>query len=97
MDNSAGWGSYPLVNAYIWIIFGVLIGVGTSPWSAVAYAVWAMALNIIVRKVAVSIKHSKNAVRSVDDAGKLDNTDALVEDFGGLSGDTVVMGNNDKV
>ena len=35
MDNSAGWGSYSLVNAYIWIWFGLVLGIGffENPWT----------------------------------------------------------------
>lgn len=101
MDNSAGWGSYSLVNAYIWILFGLVIGIGffDNPWTAVMYAVWAMSLNIIGRK-AMSVKnHRRHDVSSVDDAGSLSSEfdDELVEDFGGLEGDVVVMANDDKI
>ena len=33
----------------------------------------------------------------IDDAGALNSDDALVEDFGALAGDAVVMTNDDKV
>jgi len=101
MDNSAGWGSYSLVNAYIWILFGLVIGIGFfgNPWTAVMYAVWAMSLNIIGRRAMSANKHYRHDVSSVDDAGSLSSEfdDELVEDFGGLEGDVVVMANDDKV
>ena len=61
MDNSAGWGSYALVNAYIWILFGLMIGIGffDNPWTTVMYAVWAMALNILIRKAMSATKQHK--------------------------------------
>ena len=57
MDNSVGWGSYSLVNAYIWALFGLAVGVGffASPWTAVMYAVSAMSANLIVRRI-IAIK-----------------------------------------
>ena len=101
MDNSAGWGSYSLVNAYIWIWFGLVIGIGffDNPWTAVMYAVWAMAGNIVVRKVISARTQSRHTVASLDDAGSLADDDLLVEDFGLLSSDddVVVMANDDKV
>ena len=64
MDNSAGWGSYSLVNAYIWVWFGLVLGIGffANPWTAVMYAVWAMAVNIIARKVISSINQRQHTV-----------------------------------
>ena len=99
MDNSAGWGSYSLVNAYIWIWFGLVIGIGffNNPWTAVMYAVWAMAVNIIARKAISMTNQRRHTVSSLEDAGTLDDDDALVEDFGTLEGDVVVMANDDKV
>ena len=100
MDNSAGWGSYALVNAYIWVWFGLVIGIGFfgNPWTAVMYAVWAMALNILIRKVMSATKQRSKKETSIDDAGQLNADDSLVEDFGSLDGDDVVnMTNNDRV
>lgn len=99
MDNSAGWGSYSLVNAYIWIWFGLVLGIGffENPWTAVMYAVWAMSLNIIGRKLISTVNHRRNEVTGIDDAGALTDDDSLVEDFGALDGDAVVMTNDDKV
>ena len=100
MDNSAGWGSYSLVNAYIWIWFGLVLGIGffDNPWTAVMYAVWAMSLNIIGRKVMSAMNQRRQEVVGLDDAGSLDDDDQLVEDFGALDGDDeVVMANDDKV
>ena len=99
MDNSAGWSSYSLVNAYIWIWFGLVLGMGlfANPWTAVMYTVWAMSLNIIGRKVISTVNHRRNEVTGIDDAGALNSDDALVEDFGALAGDAVVMTNDDKV
>jgi hypothetical protein len=99
MDNSAGWGSYSLVNAYIWILFGLVIGIGffSNPWTAVMYAVWAMAGNIIGRKAMSVMNHRRHDVSSRDDAGSLNNDDLLVDDFGVLDGDAVVMANDDKL
>jgi hypothetical protein len=79
-------------------LFGLVIGIGFfgNPWTAVMYAVWAMSLNIIGRK-AMSVKnHRRHDVSSIDDAGSL-NDDAVIEDFGGLEGDVVVMANDDKI
>tara|TARA_B100000809_G_scaffold46052_1_gene40462 strand:+ start:456 stop:773 length:318 start_codon:yes stop_codon:yes gene_type:complete len=101
MDNSAGWGSYSLVNAYIWVWFGLIIGIGffENPWTAVMYAVWAMAINIVARKVISAINQSRHTVVGLDDAGTLTDGDSLVEDFGALGGedDVVVMANDDKI
>lgn len=100
MDNSAGWGSYSLVNAYIWVWFGLVIGIGffDNPWTAVMYAVWAMSLNIIGRKVVSATNQRRHTVVSLTDAGSLSEDDSLVEDFGALdSEDEVVMANDDKV
>ncbi len=99
MDNSAGWGSYALVNAYIWVWFGLVIGIGffNNPWTAVMYAVWAMAGNIVARKIISAVKHRRHEVSSRDDAGTLGSDDLLVEDFGALDGDAVVMANDDKL
>tara|TARA_B100000809_G_scaffold59056_1_gene55565 strand:+ start:313 stop:618 length:306 start_codon:yes stop_codon:yes gene_type:complete len=101
MDNSAGWGSYALVNAYIWVLFGLMIGIGffDNPWTTVMYAVWAMALNILVRK-AMSATKQRNISNGtgLDDAGSLNDDDSLVDDFGGLDSDDVVtMANDDRV
>ena len=99
MDNSASWGSYSLVNAYIWIWFGLVIGIGffDNPWTAVMYAVWAMSLNIIGRKIMSAMTQRRHEVTSRDDAGTLDNDDdLLIDDFGGIGGDDVVhMANDD--
>ena len=99
MDNSASWGSYSLVNAYIWIWFGLVIGIGffDNPWTAVMYAVWAMAVNIVARKAISMTNQRRHTVSSLEDAGTLADDDALVEDFGSLEGDAVVMANDDKV
>ena len=98
MDNSASWGSYSLVNAYIWIGFGLVIGVGffDNPWTAVMYAVWAMSLNIIGRKAMSATNQRRHEVTSRDDAGTLDDDDLLIDDFGAIDGDDVVhLENND--
>ena len=103
MDNSVGWGSYSLVNAYIWALFGLAIGVGVfaSPWTAVMYAVSAMAANLIVRRI-VAIKRQpagetatvaevvtgNSVVATFDgiDAGSVaDGRDSMIEDFGGIN------------
>ena len=102
MDNSAGWGSYALVNAYIWVLFGLMIGIGffDNPWTTVMYAVWAMALNILVRKAKSATKQRKmnHDGTGFDDAGSLNDDDALVDDFGALNDDDVVnVTNNDRV
>ena len=100
MDNSAGWGSYALVNAYIWVLFGLLIGIGffNNPWTAVMYAVWAMALNILIRKAQSATKqHKISNGTGFDDAGSLDDDDAVVDDFGALDTDNVVNVTNDNV
>ena len=91
MDNSAGWWSYPLVNAYIWIWFGLMIGVGffANPWTAVMYATWGMALNVLARKV------SGDRFEEIDDAGSLNDDDAIIDDFGSLDGDYEVRSTSD--
>jgi hypothetical protein len=99
MDNSAGWGSYSLVNAYIWIWLGLVLGIGffDNPWTAVMYAVWAMSLNIIGRKAMSTMNQRRNEVTGVDDAGALNDDDSLVEDFGALDGDDEVVVTNDQI
>ena len=102
MDNSAGWGSYALVNAYIWILFGLMIGIGffDNPWTTVMYAVWAMALNILIRKaMSATNQHKSTNGRVMDDAGSLNDDDSLVDDFGSLDNDDDVINvtNNDRV
>ena len=102
MDNSAGWWSYPLVNAYIWIWFGLVIGVGffANPWTAVMYATWGMALNVLVRKVSGVVSSQVSQRRAdrfeeIDDAGSLNDDDAIIDDFGGLDGDYEVRSTSD--
>jgi membrane protein implicated in regulation of membrane protease activity len=84
-------------------LFGLAIGVGffASPWTAVMYAVSAMAANLIVRRI-VAIKKQpagetatvaevvtgNSVVATFDgtDAGSIaDGRDSMIEDFGGIN------------